>query len=180
MRAKQSYTLVIGAFLLLSVSNVMAQFSAGAELGFPMGNFSNVASAGFGISGRYEASIKDKLNWTASVGFLSFGGKAFLGGTFGNVSVIPLVGGIKYYFNTANDGFYATADLGLNVINYSVAYPNSGNGNGVTFASASTTRLGLAPGVGYRMGNWDFTGRFNLVSDFNYFGLRAAYIFSDH
>ena len=177
MRTKQIYTLAIGAFLLFSVSSAMAQFSAGVELGIPIGNFSNVAGAGFGISGRYEASIKDKLNWTASAGFLSFSGKAFLGGTFGNVSMIPFAGGIKYYFNEANDGFYGTADLGLSFINYSVAYPNSGSGNGVTFASASTTRLGFGPGVGYRMGNWDFTGRFNLLTDFNYFGLRAAYIF---
>ncbi len=177
MKTKQIYPLVIGALLFLSGSNATAQFSAGVEVGIPMGNFSNVAGAGFGVSGRYEASIKDKLNWTASAGFLSFSGKAFLGGTFGNVSLVPLVGGIKYYFNEAKNGFYGTADIGLSFINYSVAYPNSGNGNGVTFASASTTRFGLAPGVGYRMGNWDFTGRFNLVSDFNYFGLRAAYIF---
>ena len=177
MKPKQFCILFFGVLLFLSVADASAQFSGGAELGLPMGNFSDVANTGFGVSARYEASIKDKLNWTASAGYLSFGGKSYLGGTFGNVSAIPLVGGIKYYFNEASNGLYATADLGLNFINYSVAYPNNGSGLGVTFASATTTRLGVSPGVGYRINNWDFTGRFNLVTDFNYLGLRVAYIF---
>ena len=177
MRIKQIYILVFEAFLFLSVSNAVAQFSVGAELGLPISNFSNQASPGFGASVRYEASLLDNLNWTGSAGFVSFAGKAYLGGAFGNVSVIPLVGGLKYYFGEANNGLYAAADLGLNIIHYSVAYPNQGNGLGVTFASASATRFGFAPGVGYRLGHWDFTGRFNLMPDFTYFGLRAAYVF---
>ena len=123
MRIKQIYTLVFGAFLFLSVSDAVAQFSVGAELGLPISNFSNQASPGFGASVRYEASLLDNLNWTGSAGFVSFAGKAYLGGAFGNVSVIPLVGGLKYYFGEANNGLYAAADLGLNIIHYCVAYP---------------------------------------------------------
>ena len=178
MGTKQLFTLVFGLLFMLTIFQASAQFSVGAELGLPIGNFSGLANAGFGVSAKYEASIKDQLNWTGSVGYLSFGGKAFLGGTFGNVSVIPLLGGIKYYFNTAGSGFYASGDLGLNFISYSVAFPNSGNGQGVSFASASTTRFGITPGVGYRIDNWDFSGRFNFISDFNYLGIRVAYVFS--
>lgn len=171
----------LGAFLLFSASSAVAQFSGGLEVGLPMGTFSDVAKVGFGASVKYEASIKDKLSWTGSAGFLSFGGNSFTVGTisgeYGSVSVIPIIGGIKYYFNEASNGLYASADLSINFISYSVLYPNSGNGNGYTTGTASTSRIGFAPGIGYRTGNWDFSGRFNLVSDFNYLGIRAAYIF---
>src|SRR5579859_5915206 len=177
MKPKLNSLLFLCALSLLVVAKASAQFSAGAELGLPMGNFSDVSNTGLGVSLRYEANIQDKLNWTASIGYLSFGGKPYLGGSFGNVSAIPLAGGIKYYLNKAGDGLYLAGDLGINFISYSVAFPNQGSGNGVTFASANTTRVGLSPGVGYRIKNWDFTGRFNLVSDFTYLGLRAAYVF---
>ncbi len=174
---KQIFFLVFAAFLFLSATDSIAQFSVGAELGLPAGNFSNSSNPGIGASVRYDASLGDKLNWTASAGFLVFGGRTYLGGAYGNFSIIPLVGGVKYYFVKANEGVYAAADLGLNIINYSVAYPNQGNGNGVTFGSANTARIGFAPGIGYRIASWDFTGRINVMSDFTYPGVRAAYVF---
>lgn len=173
---QKKHLLSVLAFVFLSMSS-FAQFSAGLDAGLPMGSFGDIANTGFGLSVRYEAPIKDKLNWTGSVGFLSFGGKNFLGGAFGATSIIPVVGGIKYYFNDVNGGFYGAADIGFNFISYSVAFPNSGNGQGVTFGTASTTNFGIAPGIGFRKGSWDFSGRFNMVSDFNWLGLRAAYIF---
>ena len=177
MKIKQLSSIIICLVLFVSANTAMAQFSAGLETGLPLGDFSTVSNAGFGVSGRYEANIQDNINWTASIGYLSFGGKDFLGGKYGTVSVIPVVGGAKYYFNEKDNGWYGAADLGFSFISYSVADPNSGNGNGVTFENSSVTRFGLSPGVGYRMGNWDFTGRFNLMSDFNYMGVRAAYVF---
>ena len=177
MMTKQIFFLVFAASLMLSATDSVAQFSVGAELALPAGNFSNSSNPGIGASVRYEASLVEKLNWTASAGVLIFSGKSYLGGAYGNFSIIPLVGGVKYYFMDANDGVYAAADLGLYIINYSVAYPNQGNGKGVTFGSANTARIGFAPGIGYRIGSWDFTGRINVMSDFNYPGVRAAYVF---
>ncbi|HMI65891.1 MAG TPA: hypothetical protein VK517_07655 [Cyclobacteriaceae bacterium] len=177
MMTKQLFFLVFAASLFLSVTDSVAQFSIGGELGLPAGNFSNSSSVGIGASLRYDASLAENLNWTASAGFLVFGGKTYLGGSYGNFSIIPLVGGVKYYFVKTNDGLYAAADLGLNIINYSTAYPNQGGGNGVTFGSASTARIGFAPGIGYRLGSWDFTGRINFMADFSYLGAHAAYVF---
>ena len=178
---KSKLVLLIGLLIFLASSKTFAQFSVGAEVGLPMGNFSDIAKAGFGGSVRYEATINDKLNWSASAGYLSFTGKDFtvLNVTipFGNSSIIPLVGGIKYYFSEASNGFYGAADLGLNFISYYTYSYNSGNGGGYNSSSASETRFGFAPGIGYRMGNWDFTAKYNLISDANYLGLRAAYIF---
>ena len=172
--------LFIFFFLLnffLAIAPVFAQFSIGAELGLPVGNFSNISNPGFGASARYEAALTGQLNWTASVGFLSFGGKSYLGGAYGTTSIVPIVGGLKYYITEANNGIYVAADLGLNIVGYSIAFPNQGNGQGVTFATSSTSRFGFSPGVGYRIGHWDFAGRINLLADFSYFGIRGAYIF---
>ena len=178
-------TLIILAVLSVGYSlssKTYAQFSIGGELGLPMGNFSDIAGPGFGGSLRYEANISDKLNWTGSVGYLSFGGKTFTSGNvsipFGSSSIVPLVGGIKYYFSEANNGFYGSADLGLNFISYYVYTYNSGNGGGYNSSTASTTRIGFAPGIGYRTGNWDFSGKFNIISDLNYFGVRVGYLFA--
>jgi hypothetical protein len=132
-------------------------FSAGLELGFPLGTFSDVYNVGFGANGRYEAPIQTKLNWTVTAGFLSFGSKYF-----SSITMIPIQGGLKYYFQRSNSGVYGNADLGL--------FFASGNGG-------SETKFGFSPGFGYRSGKFDLLGRFNVVSNLNYFSLRAAYVF---
>jgi len=71
------------------------------------------------------------------------------------------MGGVKYYFQEADKGFYAEGNLGL--------YLASGG--------YSQTYFGFSPGIGYRLDKWDFTGRINFVSDVTFLGLRGAYIF---
>lgn len=162
--------LVFTSLFVLAVAPAFSQFSGGVDLGLPSGTpFSTVSSVGFGLSLRYEAPISgvDKLNWTATAGFISFAGKSYnlgggFSGTYNSITAIPLMGGVKYYFQEANSGFYVAADLGL--------YLLSGGG-------ASENRFGIAPGIGYRLEKWDFTARLNTPSDFNYLGFRAAYIF---
>lgn len=156
--------LVFTALFVLAVAPAFSQFSLGADLALPSGNWSTYYNAGFGVSGRYEAPIQDKLNWTATAGFLSFSLKS----TYGSASatIIPIAGGIKYYFQEANSGFYVAADLGI--------YFTSVSAGGTT---VSDNKFGLAPGVGYRVNTWDFTFRLNTPADGNYLGLRAAYVF---
>jgi hypothetical protein len=158
-----------------------AQFSAGLDLAFPVGDFTNMASTGFGVSVRYDAAIKEKLFWTASAGFLSFAGKTY---TVNNVSIpfdnttnIPVSGGVKYYFTEASSGLYGAADLSINFLSTWVYSYNNGNGNGYLLASESETKFGINPGIGYRLTKFDFSARYNAVGDFSHFGLRVAYIF---
>lgn len=163
------------------VHPVQAQFSGGLELGAPLGTFGDYAKIGFGASVRYQASINDQLAWTASIGYLSFGGKDVPVGSqtasLGSHSNVPITGGVQYYLGEGDNKFYISGDISINFISVSVLYPNSGNGGGYNIASASETRIGFAPGVGYRFGNWDFGAKFNLISDFNYAGLRIGYVF---
>jgi hypothetical protein len=147
------------------VAPAFSQFTGGLDLAVPSGNWSNGWSAGFGVSGRYEAPVQDKLNWTASIGFLSFSGKTsmtIIGYAPGNgqpvynsisfpsETIVPITGGLKYYFQKSNSGFYGGLDIGLFIGN-----------NGVS------TKFGFSPALGYRLEKFDFTIRFNAVSDLN-------------
>ncbi|MFM9838794.1 MAG: hypothetical protein ACKVOQ_11055 [Cyclobacteriaceae bacterium] len=151
------------------------RFSGGLELGLPVGNFSDIANIGFGASGRYEAPIQDKLNWTGTIGFLSFGGKSISGFSYGSSTIIPIQGGIKYYLTESFNGFYVGGELGFSIATFSVPSFNTGFGT-VGGGSTSATRFSIAPGAGYHLGNLDFSARFQVVSDLNYFNIRAAYV----
>ena len=181
MKIKKRLILILALTACFSTSKTFAQFSGGLELGLPMGNFSDMASTGFGVTAKYEANISDKLNWNAGIGYLSFSGKTFnifnVSIPFGNTTNIPISGGIKYYFSEVNKGFYGAMDLSFNFLSTYVYTYNNGNGGGYNLSSVSQTNFGLNPGIGYRTGNFDFTGRFNMVGDFSYVGLRAAYVF---
>lgn len=167
---------MFSALFVFALSPAFSQFSAGLDLALPNGSWSDGWGTGFGLSLRYEKEIQDKLNWTASAGFVSFSGKSYttIVGVnpntfqpiygkkdFSSVTVIPITGGIKYYFQESNKGFYGAADIGFFIA--------SGGGS-------SNTKFGFSPGVGYRLEKFDFSFRFNAVSDVNYLGLRAAYI----
>lgn len=173
---------ILFTLILATGFSASAQFSAGLESGFPMGNFSDIASTGFGASVRYEKTIKNQLRWTASAGYLSFSGKTFTSGNvsipFDNTTNIPFAGGIKYYFSEPGKGFYGGLDLSLNLLSTYVYTINSGNGGGYTLISQSENKFGINPGIGYRLPHWDFAARYNAVGDFSYFGIRAAYVFA--
>ena len=156
---KNLFKLLFSALFVLGVSPAFSQFSVGGDLAFPSGDWSNGWSTGLGLSGRYEAAIQPKLNWTASLGFLTFSGKTVIGSKLPSETVIPLTGGIKYYFQKSNSGVYGAADAGLFFLN---------NNQG--------TKFGISPGIGYRIEQVDFSLRYNVVTDFSYWGLRVAYI----
>jgi len=166
---------------LVGTLDSRAQFSAGLDLGFPTGDFKNMASTGIGGSIRYDANLGDKLTLTASIGFISFAGKTYninnVSIPFDNTTNVPVSGGIKYYFSGDSKGLYGAVDVSMNFLSTWVYTINSGNGNGYNLASDSRTEFGINPGIGYRISAFDFSARYNAVGDFSYFGIRAAYVF---
>ncbi len=167
----------------LVTHNSYAQFSAGLDLGVPVSTFSNMASTGVGGSLRFDGAISDKVGWTVSAGYLSFSGKTYYDNVnkvsipFGTTSNTPISGGIKYYFSEANKGFYGGVDLSINFLSTYVYTINSGNGGGYNLQTSSQSIFGFNPGIGYRITNWDFSGRYNALGDFSYLGIRVAYVF---
>ncbi len=153
-RFAKSYTIILLAFAATILFNSSAysqdkMITGGVELAF-LKNF------GFGFSGRYEAPINDKLNWTGTAGIIFASGFAF----------VPLQGGVKYFFQDRDDdGAYLGGELGVQV-----NFGSSGSGADVVFS----------PGVGYRKDKFDFLFRYNVGSNnVGYAGIRAAYIFGN-
>jgi hypothetical protein len=176
----KTHIFLAGVIVALSFTSSFGQLSLGVEVGSPTGSFADAAAAGFGVSAGYDGVISGPVHWTAMVGFLSFAGKQYMSGNmqgkYESTSIVPIAAGAKYYFSTSGSGLYGSADLSTNIINYSVAVPNNGKGKGVTFKDASTSNFGISPGVGYKIGALDVTLRYNLVTDFNYVGIRVAYV----
>lgn len=181
------------AFIALTAGTTMAQngrFSVGAELGLPLGDFGDGVGIGFGGSLRYELPIGDNMGITGTAGYMIFSGKdQDLGFGFtiegANVSLIPIMAGFKYYFNEAQDGFYAMVELGVAISKADVE------------GAESSTDFNYAPGIGYHMENLDFGLRYQLFSQETtvvepitgtsvtssttqgFLGLRAAYVFGE-
>jgi hypothetical protein len=163
------------ALVALTATTSMAQgrFSVGADLALPMGDFGDVSGLGFGGSLKYEGAINDNINWTGSVGYLSFSEKDDSGV---KISMIPILAGAKYYFNTSFEGFYAGAELGLSINKAKVDLGDFGGE-----VSDSSTDFAFAPQIGYHLANIDLTARYLVVStdgeSANSLGFRVAYVF---
>ncbi len=172
------------------------RFSVGLEVAQPMGTMGDAAGFGIGGSLRYELPVGDNLGIMLTAGYLSFGGKdidfvvpGLIDTTIEgpSTSVIPIQLGAKYYFNEAQDGFYAQLEVGVHMFSY-------GKIEGDTTDSESKTYLSFAPGVGYHLANLDFGLKYQLINGiegfdettfeettemYSYLGLRIAYVFGE-
>ncbi|WP_442588530.1 outer membrane beta-barrel protein [Pedobacter sp. AW31-3R] len=163
-------TAIAGMF---AFSNVSAQtdpamggskLGIGAEFAFPTGDFGDFTDFGYGGSLQFQTPIVEKLNFTASAGYLNFKYKdEFGGGSFGN---IPVKAGVNYFLA---ENFYIGGELGA-------AFGTGDNSNtsfvytphiGVEFPVADKSSIDL--GARYEAWSNDGTRRF--------VGLRLAYNF---
>lgn len=183
---------IIAATAMFGCGSLLAQenrFSAGIELGVPMGDMGDATSFGFGASLGYEIPVGDNLGAIAQVGYMMFMGKDYdigLGTVEGaDWAMIPAQVGAKYYFTDNQEGAYAFGLVGIHHSSYTV------NGVsytllGVTYTTPdqtfSDTNFSFAPGLGYIVGeNIDLGLRYQIISgnggSSSYLGLRAAYMF---
>jgi hypothetical protein len=150
-----------------SFASAQGRFSLGAELALPMGDFGDFSGIGFGGTVRYEAPINDNLNWTGTAGYIGFGEKDDSGL---KISIIPIQGGLKYYFTESFNGFYGGADLGVNIVKAKFDFAGESY-------SDSETKFGFAPQIGYHLSALDISARYQIIADFDYVGFRIAYVF---
>ncbi len=167
------------SFLILCsviFSQGQGKTSLGAEIGFPSGSGTDGIGTGFGGSLRYEGKATNNLNWLASAGYIHFPASLNSGGVSatGSFSFIPIVLGAKYYPNGSFNGFYFGSDLGVTVVSGTVTVTYGGYSSS---ASASENKFTFSPGMGYHFSGFDLTFRYNLLTDANYFGIRAAVVF---
>jgi hypothetical protein len=160
--------LTVAAIACISVASFsQGRFSIGAELALPVGDWDEAIGLGFGGSVRYEAPINENLSWMGTGGFLSFGEKDDSGL---KATMIPVLGGIKYYFTESFNGFYAGAELGVSFNKVKYDIPGFGSGE------ESSTDFAFGPQVGYHVGPLDISARYFLVEDANSLGFRVAYV----
>ena len=168
---KNFFSLLILSFLLST--SLFAQkpgISLGGNVYFPVGDWSEFYSIGYGGSVTYEHPIAKNISGVIYSGYTYFGGE-----TEGfNWTMVPLLAGAKFYFTPKQDWYMA----GL---------------LGVSFLTAKTTLLGIE----YTASSTEFAGNINLgyevktsekgavdisagyvyINELSYFGARVAYIF---
>jgi hypothetical protein len=168
---KKLFLTISAIGLIFSVSFAQGRFSPGFEVAVPTGDLHDLADFGIGASARYEAPICKKLNWTATAEFIYFITKNIDGTSYWEY-LVPIQGGIKYYFNDNFDGFYAGAEIGVHYIIYK---------DGFFETYKKSTDLSYAPSLGYHLKKLDISVRYQLVSDadysISYVGFRIAYAF---
>lgn len=186
--------IILSMAAVVITGGLMAQenrFSAGLELGIPMGDFGDATSFGIGGSLGYEIPVNDNLGVIAQVGYMSFSGKDQDLGIVkiegANWALIPAQVGGKYYFTDNQEGFYAMALVGIHSMSYKIP-EQSITIFGVTTTTPeqkiSDTNLSFAPGLGYIVGeNIDIGLRYQIISgdggSSSYLGIRAAYMFGE-
>lgn len=152
--------------------------SLGFEVGFPQGKGTENVGTGIGGSFKYEGRISSNASFLASFGYLSF--PATSNGLppgitlSGSASFMPITAGLKYYPTEVFNGFYFGGDLGVTVINAKLNISGQGiSGSG----TGSENKFTFSPGLGYHFSGFDLTIRYNVISDANYIGIRAAVTF---
>lgn len=162
---------------LFAFSNVSAQtkdvamsgnkFGIGAEFAFPTGSFGDVYNLGYGGSLQFQTPIAEKLNFTATAGYLNFTGKD-LGAGFkaADFGVIPVKIGARYFIA---ENFYAGGELGA-------AF---GTGDNSETSFVYTPNIGVEFPVSDK-GSIDLGARYEAWSNngtLKFVGLRLAYNF---
>ncbi len=174
--------------------SLMAQenrLSAGLEVAFPMGDWSDFVGIGVGGSLGFELPVGDNLGLMAQAGYIRFMGKTYepIPGfeveTDGS-GVVPIQVGAKYYFSENQAGAYLGVLTGLHMVAQTVAGADGSE------ETETDSNFGVAPLLGFIVGeNIDIglryqllfakgadetTGEETTVTN-GYLGLRAAYMF---
>lgn len=178
---KQTFSFLV-VFLFLSgfAFAQNAGVSIGGNLALPIGDWSDVADMGFGGTATYEHKFSPNLLGTITAGYLIWGGKEDVEGFSYDYSAIPIMAGVKYFFNP-KQGLYAAGQLGLHMFTVDVEFddPFLSQFSG----SESESEFSFAVGAGYEIpvgpkGAVDLNAMFNIISDLNYLGFRVAYKFA--
>ena len=163
--------------LLISSTALFAQrpgISIGGNAVFPIGDWSEIASTGFGGSATYEHPLGKNI-----MGVIYSGYTYFDGSTEGfSWTMIPLLAGAKIYFTPKQD-WYIAALLGANFVtaDFSITLLNE-----IIEGSESTTEFAGNVNFGYEIktsekGAVDISAGYVYINELSYFGMRLAYIF---
>jgi len=142
-----------------------AELSVGANVGLPIGDFSKTSNVGVGGTVKFAYNFTPAAAATLEAGYMSFGGKDFMGYKVPALNMIPIKAGFRY---TLNGGVYFEPQLGVT----SMSAKGASSASGFTYAI----------NIGYRMTpGIDVGARYETISkdgNGSFIGLRVAYSFS--
>jgi len=176
---KKVLSLLVVLVLFAGFTNGQSKLTLGigGSLALPMGTFGDVVSMGFGGLVKGEMGFGSYIG-TASVGYLTFGGKD-VSGYKSSWSAIPILVGTKYSFASS---FYGSVEVGLNMATVESTIPEYKIGSTVVrpaqTVSTSSTEFGYALGVGYQLSAIDIVLKYQtLASSANFIGVNVIYNF---
>lgn len=169
--------LTVAIVTTVFTTNVNAQIRAGIglEVALPLEDGFNF---GIGASASGEFLLGDNMGITAKVGYIALLVEQPPVGS-SSASMIPFIGGFRYYLTDNESGIYLTGQLGMTTFKSKTEVEIFGQ----KFESeGSSTDLSYAVGAGMLIGdNIDLGLGYNIIASdgnsFNYLGLRAAYNF---
>lgn len=145
------------------------RFGIGLEGGLPTYQISGASNAYFGATARLQYGLSKSFALTLTSGYYDFIGNSY----HASMGMVPVKLGFKAF---VSHGFYFSGEAGVGFETQNAdVYKNLDNG------IPKSTKLILAPGLGYATKSWDFGLRFESFTGQNYnyglVGLRVAYGF---
>lgn len=135
---------VVAMMLTVQVNAQENIFSAGVELGLPMGDFGDAANLGYGVSLQYEYGLTDNLALNLNAGVLLY---AMEGDGF-SFTHVPVQVGARYYLSESREGLFAGVRAGVH-IGMSKIDDQEIAGLKIEGSSDSNANFSFAPEVGY-------------------------------
>lgn len=152
--------------------NRAVRLSVGPEFGLPVGNLGDLYDWSFGGSLQVDLPVSDALYVTGNAGFNNFFGKKISGVDVGDLQLLPVKAGLKYF---PAKNFYVQGEAGASFL------LNNGAGKTASFVYAPQVGI-LFPfsDKTYLDAGIRFEGNTKLTesgSAANFLGLRVAYAF---
>ncbi|MBI9071886.1 MAG: outer membrane beta-barrel protein [Melioribacteraceae bacterium] len=176
---KVLFTVVLLLCVTVAVNAQSGQMAVGGGIvvAMPMGDFGDEAGMGFGATVRGEYALNKQMSIVADIGYITYGEEELFNISY-SYSQIPIMAGVKYYFN---NGFYGIGQLGIHMFSFDMDVPSEtymGITVGGGSSSSSTSEFGLNIGGGYeaKVGNMilDLSAQYGMISDANQLLLRAG------
>ena len=195
MKKKLLIALYLVTMILFS-ANLYAQAGGSSHVGFqlegylPVGDWSDLVSAGIGGSVLYNYKTTDKISITGAIGYYNFlKGDAILfeaGNFYYTYTIVPFLVGIQYAVlsDDKTSQPYIGCELGLLNItpNYETHFEMNERNVILTGNIKTRTRFVFAPAVGFILKlvsdvNLDINAKWNIIKDVNHVGLNLGLLF---
>ncbi|PJA08462.1 MAG: hypothetical protein COX70_03620, partial [Flavobacteriales bacterium CG_4_10_14_0_2_um_filter_32_8] len=156
---KITVLLLIAFFPLIGKSQFKA--SVGAEITSALGDFSNLVSVGFGLSGGAEYNFTDKFGITAQLGYIYL----FPEEQYASAYMLPMQGGFKFYIESKENGPYMVPIIGVHKLSITTK-DFVIQGQTIPGITVAKTNVSYGFGMGYLFtAKFDFSVRYNIISD---------------